>query len=116
VVHLIHPNILQRLSDTRLYGNDYDVASYISDLTDAIFKYDLNKSVNTFRQNLQVAYVELLLKAVDKDSRYDRVSKGVIIRELKAIYRSQIDARSPNALTRAHRDHIIHLIDQAWKQ
>jgi hypothetical protein len=115
LVHLTHRNVLQRLSDTRLYGNDYDVASYISDLTDAIFKYDLNKSVNTFRQNLQVAYVEQLLKAVDSKSLYDRVSKGVIIRELKAIYKSQWDARSPNALTRAHRDHIIHIIDQAWK-
>jgi hypothetical protein len=116
IVHLTHPNVLQRISDTRLYGNDYDVASYISDLTDAVFKYDLNKSVNTFRQNLQIAYVELLLKADDSKSRYDRVSKGVIIHELKAIYKSQWDARSPNALTRAHRDHIIHLIDQAWKQ
>ena len=98
-----------------MYGNEYDIASYMSDLTDAIYKSDLRKSVNTFRQQLQISYAESLIKALDPEKRYDRIARSVILSELKRIDRLERDAYSPDALTRAHRAHVRHLIDQAWK-
>ena len=95
------------------YGNEYDLATYMNDLTNAIFKDDLNKKVNTFRQQLQVLYVESLIKAYD-NKKYDRVAKGVILDQLNRIDSQQRDGRSPDSLTRAHRAHLRHLIDQAW--
>jgi hypothetical protein len=114
--HLLHPGVLQRITDSGQYGNEYDIATYLKDLTDAVFKADLKKSVNTFRQQLQVAYVEMLISALSPKSRYDSVSRGVIISQLNRIYRQQIDGRSPNSLTRAHRGHIIHVIDRAFER
>ena len=113
--HLLHYNVLQRLTDSGMYGNDYDVATYMGDLTDAVFKTDLRKSVNTFRQQLQISYTELLIQALDPKTQYDRIAKSVILAELKRIDRIERDAYSPDALTRAHRAHVRHLIDQAWK-
>jgi DNA-binding sugar fermentation-stimulating protein len=98
-----------------MYGNDYDVATYMGDLTDAVFKTDLRKSVNTFRQQLQISYTELLIQALDPKTQYDRIARSVILAELKSIDRIERDAYSPDALTRAHRAHVRHLIDQAWK-
>ncbi|SFD15162.1 protein of unknown function [Pseudoalteromonas denitrificans DSM 6059] len=34
---LLHANVLQRISDTSLYGNEYDLTTYMKDLTAAIF-------------------------------------------------------------------------------
>jgi hypothetical protein len=116
LAHLLHPSVLQRLTDTGQYGNEYDVATYMNDLTDAMFKADLKKSVNTFRQQLQVKYVEMLISSIGVKSRTDYVSRGVIISQLNRIYRQQIDGRSPNSLTRAHRAHINHIIDRAFER
>ena len=115
LAHLLHRNVLRRLTDVSLYGGQYDVASYISDLTDDIFKKDLRTSVNTFRQGLQVAYTESLIKSLDPEQKYDRISRGVIISELKRIEKFERDAPSPDGLTKAHRYHLKFLIDQAWK-
>ena len=102
-----------RITDASKYGNEYDLASYMNDLTNAIFKADLNKKVNTFRQQLQVLYVESLIKAYD-NKRYDRIAKGVILDQLNRIESQQRDGSSPDSLTKAHRAHLRHLIDQAW--
>jgi hypothetical protein len=112
--HLLHYNVLQRLTDSGMYGNEYDVATYMGELTDAVFKYDLRKTVNTFRQQLQISYTESLIKALDPKKNYDRIARSVILSELNRIDILERDAYSPDALTRAHRAHVRHLIDQAW--
>ena len=111
--HLLHPNVLTRLTDASKYGNDYDLASYMVDLTNSIFAEDYRKKVNTFRQQLQVLYLESLIRASTSDN-YDRISKGIILSEIKRIDLLQRDGRSPNDMTKAHRAHLRHLIDQAW--
>ena len=58
--HLLHPNTLNRISDSELYGNKYGLSEMMTDLNNAIFKADIAGSVNGFRQNLQVAYTCLL--------------------------------------------------------
>ena len=56
LAHLLHPTVMTRITDARLYGNEYPLADVMADLTDAIFSADLRGDVNTFRQNLQLEY------------------------------------------------------------
>ena len=113
--HLLHRNVLNRLTDVSLYGGEYDVAEYLGDLTDDIFKEDLRTAVNTFRQGLQTTYTESLISALDPEKKYDGISRGVILSELNRIEKLERTASSPNALTSAHRFHIQFLINQAWE-
>ena len=112
--HLLHPYVLSRLTDASKYGNEYDISSYMVDLTNAVFAEDYRKKVNTFRQQLQVLYLESLINAYD-NKNYDRISKGIILSEIKRIDLIQRDGRSTNDMTKAHRSHLRHLIDQAWE-
>ncbi|MCC5915285.1 MAG: zinc-dependent metalloprotease, partial [Balneolaceae bacterium] len=110
--HLLHQNTLLRLTDSRTYGNEYAVADMVSDLTGAVFNADARSNVNTFRQNLQVDYVERLI-AMTENGAYDHVAKSAALYSLQTI-RSMMDNRgSVNAETRAHTAHIKHLIDKA---
>jgi hypothetical protein len=38
--------------DSQLYGNQYRLDAFMSDLNDAIFEADIKGNVNSFRQNL----------------------------------------------------------------
>ena len=113
MAHLVHPSVLMRILDSGLYGNTYNLAEYMDDLTDMMFKGDLRTSVNTYRQGLQLMYVEALVKSLDAKSRLNRVAKSAVLAQLRRIDRQQRDATSPNGLTRAHRAHVRHLIDVA---
>ena len=62
---LVHPSVLMRILDSGLYGNTYDLNEYMRDLTQAIFRADLRTGVNTYRQSLQLMYVQALIKALD---------------------------------------------------
>lgn len=116
LVHLLHPNVLARITNSSLYGNDYDVAEYMIDLTNAIFEADYNKSVNTYRQRLQIKYVEALIAGLNPKKGYDSTARGIFISELKRIDLLQKAGRSPNDLTKAHRAQIRHLIDLGFEK
>ncbi|MBL7942360.1 MAG: zinc-dependent metalloprotease [Flavobacteriales bacterium] len=111
--HLLHPAVLSRITDSRLYGNQYGLDEVMMDLTNAIYSADLKSSVNTFRQNIQVEYVLRLAKFLEPKSNYDHVSVGMALSELKRIDQMMASATSPDALTRAHRDHIRTLVKNA---
>jgi hypothetical protein len=85
----------------------------MGDLTESIFKADLRTSVNTYRQGLQLMYVEDLIAALGEKSRLTGVAQSVVLSQLRRIDRQQRDASSPDSLTRAHRAHLRHLIDVA---
>lgn len=114
LAHLLHQNVLKRITDSRLYGNEYSLSEMVGDLTSAVFDADAGASVNTFRQNLQLHYVQALLRIMDdaQSPRYDNVSRSVVLANLK-----RIDAiaqrQGGDGETRAHRDHIRHIIQQA---
>jgi hypothetical protein len=112
--HLMNASVWQRITDSGLYGNDYSLASFAGDLTNAIFKDDMGKSVNSMRQNLQQEYVERLVKILDASSNYDHVSKSTAYSQLKSIQTQLRSTASPDATTRAHREHLQHKIAQAF--
>ena len=116
LAQLVHPNVLMRILDSGLYGNTYDLAEYMEDLTDAVFKADRRTSVNTYRQGLQLMYVRALIASLSEKSRLNSVAQSVVLAQLRAIDRQQRDGVSPDGMTRAHRAHVRHLIEVALDQ
>jgi hypothetical protein len=115
LAQLLHENVLMRVTDSQLYGNTYGIDKYMTDLTNAIFQADAKTSVNTFRQNLQIMYVESLARILDPKSRYDHISQGFALFELKRIDAMMSAGASPDALTKAHRDHVRTIIKQTME-
>jgi hypothetical protein len=111
---------LSRLSDSRLYGNKYSVTEMLGDVTSAIFKDDLAGNVNTFRQNLQIGYVESLIELTEYPM-YDNISKANAAMQLKAIQQMLNAPAAPGAAasskeTQAHRQYILLTIKKAFEK
>ena len=111
---LLHPRVMTRLTDTRVYGNEYSVAEMLVDLTDAIFADDLGSDVNTFRQNLQLEYVDRLLTIVGSngESSHDHVSKSMALDRLRWIENELSRNRRADLETTAHREHVLYRISR----
>ena len=112
----MHPNTLQRIIDSELYGNRYSLSEFMGDLNSAIFQADLSTDINTFRQNLQAVYVTRLIDIVNGKSS----SRFKIPAQSMAIYNlEQIDKwlKKPvgNTSSVAHRNHIKLLVGNALK-
>ncbi len=115
LAHLLHPDVLQRMSDARLYGNEYHLTDYMEDLTAAVFAADADANVNTFRQNLQVSYVQSLADVLSEEGReqYDPLAQSAALQSLRQIEGMIDGKRGVNAETQAHTDHILLLIEDA---
>lgn len=112
--HLLHPNTLNRFIDTELYGNEYKLAEFISDLTDGIFKADLRGEVNGMRRNLQVEYVERLIKT-NNNSSLMHAAKSVAHGQLLRIEKLNQRGAKTDETTKMHRDYIVSLIKKAME-
>jgi hypothetical protein len=110
--HLVHVNVLKRLSDSQLYGNEYTVNEMLNDLTNAVFQEDSKTTVNTFRQNLQAEYVNRLItiSGLQKESSYDYLSQASALKNLKDILKLISKKSRPNSATNIHRDFLEHKI------
>ena len=115
LAHILHPDVLTRMTDARLYGNTYPLAEYMDDLTMAIFEDDAAGNVNTFRQNLQVEYVRGLSAVLDEDTNtsYDYVARSAALRSLQQVDDLIAGKSGVNAETQAHTAHLRHLIEKA---
>jgi hypothetical protein len=111
--HLMHPRVHQRIIDSYMYGNTYSIDEVMYDLTQAIFESDLKGEVNTVRQNLQIEYTHRLIDMLDLKNKYDYVSQGVALSELKRIQKMEVGNVAGSALTKAHRAHVVKLIEDA---
>lgn len=109
---LLNENVMQRITDASMYGNEYKLDEMMNDLTAAIINDDLTGKVSTIRQNLQVEYVTQLANVMN-DRGYDHVSTGNALAQLQSIKKKMATAFSPDGLTKAHRAHVIFLIDKA---
>jgi len=115
--HILHPNTLQRIVDSELYGNTYGLSLMMTDLNNAIFKKDAQTNVNTFRQNLQIAYTKNLISMVSGSGtgKYISTARSMAIYNLKKINKIAVNS-SGDILTKAHRLHLRTLIDNALKE
>lgn len=109
--HLLHSSTMKRLTDSRTYGNSYSVTDMVSDLTSALFAADARGNVNTFRQNLQVDYVNRLIGILESDN-HDHISKSAALLNLQEIRTMMANKGRVNNETRAHAAHIRLLIDK----
>jgi len=110
--HLLHPAVQKRITDSRLYGNDYDLSAVMQDLTDAVFAADLRGNVGTFRQNLQLDYVARLLAIVtgETSAGYDHVAQSTALANLRRIESMLDGSPGVDAETRAHRANVVYTI------
>ncbi|WP_412061477.1 zinc-dependent metalloprotease [Rubrivirga sp. IMCC45206] len=114
LAHLVHPNTVERITDARLYGNEYSLADMMADLTAALFDADARGDVNTFRQNVQIAYVtQLATMLADENNAYDAVAKSQVLAQLRRVEAMARARRTGNVETLAHRDHLLFLIERA---
>lgn len=110
--HVLHPNTLLRISDTQMYGNTYDAATMMNDLTKAVFEDDMRTAVNEYRQNLQIGYVNMLIGLIGS-KQHDPVAKSSALYQLTQIRKDMDRARTRDISTKAHRAHVSLLIDKA---
>lgn len=109
--HILHFNTLQRISDSELYGNRYKLSEFMTDLNNAVFKADAGKSVNTFRQNLQIEYTKKLIDVLTGE-RYTTLAKSMALYNLQKIRKMSLSTVG-NISTKAHRQHLKLLVDKA---
>jgi hypothetical protein len=116
LAHILHPVTLQRITNTRLYGNQYSVAEVMSDLTKGIFGADMAGKVNVYRQYLQTQFVKGAAAISDvkgSGNAYDEVSKAAARNTLRKIKTMMATAVSPDEDSRTHRSNLVFLIDNA---
>ena len=114
--HLLHANTLQRIIDSQLYGNTYSLSTFMMNLNNSIFKVDIYGNVNTFRQNLQLEYTNMLISMLTgrQKGNYSSVAKSMALFNLKNI--RTMAAPSGNIVSKAHKLHLRALIDNALKE
>ncbi|WP_340154152.1 zinc-dependent metalloprotease, partial [uncultured Winogradskyella sp.] len=114
--HILHYNTLQRITDSELYGNEYGLSKFMTDLNSSIFKADIFGNVNSFRQNLQLSYTNMLIDMLigKQSSRYTNNAKSMALYNLKQI--RNMAAPSGNVSSKAHKQHLRTLIDNALKE
>ncbi|MBT1450669.1 zinc-dependent metalloprotease [Glaciecola sp. XM2] len=115
--HLMHPNVTMRLTDTATFGNEYTLDQMMNDLTNAMFSADIKGDVNTYRQNLQVEYVERLIAAsgLENDSKYDNITRATAMHELKRVL-DMADNRRGNNASKIHKGFIVDRIERAFQR
>jgi len=117
LAHILHHNTTQRLVDSELYGNEYSLSTMMTDLNNAIFKIDIASNINSFRQNLQLAYTKKLITMITgpKRKRYVSSAQSMAIYNLQQIQKLAGN-RLGNISTKAHKAHLKTLIANALKE
>ena len=108
--HLLNKNVLQRINNSSLYGNEYSLTEYMIDLRNAVFRSDLYSNVSLTRRNLQVEYIDFLIRLVSDKSNYDNMSKTSAFYNLNWL-KSNLDKEIGNLTTRQHRSYLLYKID-----
>ena len=107
--HLLHPKVLQRITNSQLYGNKYTLPNYMIDLRNSIFQNDINSNISTVRQNLQISYVKKLLNIIKEKSSYDNISQSSAYYNIDWI-KSNINLNTGDLSSRQHKKYIKYLL------
>jgi hypothetical protein len=114
IAHILNAATLQRITNSRLYGNQYSTADVMSDLVKGIFDADLKGNVNVYRQYLQTTFVQVAAGILDpKYPGYDNIAKASALYTLKKVRTQLGTAVSLNEETKAHRANLVFLINNA---
>ncbi len=113
LAHLLHPNTLERITDSKALGNKYELSEMMKDLTAAIFNADATTAVNTYRQNLQIEYTNYL-SVIISNPFYDNISKAKATAQIQGIQKQmQAAILTATGDTKEHRNYIILLCKKA---
>ena len=112
---LLNRTVLNRMVNSSLYGNKYELSVYFNDLNNAIFKADKNKAVNSFRQNLQVAYVNRLIR-IAKDPSLNSMIHAQLHHQLNALLKVMKSSKPSGASTDAHREYLVYLLEKHFDE
>jgi hypothetical protein len=118
ISHILHPNTLKRVSNSQLYGNAYSVNELFADLEKAIFDEDISGDVNTYRVNLQQAYIGRLIAiaGLEKESLYDNISRSAAYASILSIQKkAKANESRGNPASQAHKKFIQHTIAKSLK-
>ncbi|MFZ4765428.1 MAG: zinc-dependent metalloprotease [Roseimicrobium sp.] len=106
--HLLHNNTQNRILDSALYGNSYQLPAMMRELTDAIANLaELQAPINTQRQNLQLDYVDRLLGIVKGNSKQP-AAQSVALFELRRI--EKLCANSEGLAPETNLPHLAHVL------
>ena len=113
--HLLNATVLKRITDTELYGNEYPLVEVFEDLTDAVFAADARGSVNSFRRNLQVEYVDRLAMMASEEgaSKYHSTAQALAVLTLSELREQLANKRRGNRVSQAHAKLLVMNIDRA---
>ena len=116
--HLLSVQVLLRITDSEIYGNEYVLNEMISDITNAVFKEDIINKVSSFRENLQLEYVSRLCAIINSTmpTKYDHRTQSHVLAQLKNIQKMVTTNPGLDTETKIHRQHILFKIDSAFKQ
>ncbi|MCO6494508.1 MAG: zinc-dependent metalloprotease [Bacteroidetes bacterium] len=113
--HLLAFTTLKRISDSKLYGNEYSLNDLFNDLNNAIFKADINGNVNAQRQNLQIYYINLIDRNLNSPFKmfYDNLAIArmtVALQDIKKMVQAGLN--SGNEESKNHKKYLLFRIDQ----
>ena len=111
LTQLMHENVAKRIIDSSAYGNTYSYNEVLADLTKAITEGD-GEEINSFRQQLQINYIERLIKIVE-DADYPRLAQGVALFELNKVRKKFAGMGETNP---AHAQLILFKIEKALEK
>ena len=106
---ILHPRVMKRLTDSSQYGNEYLPDEVLQDIFEGIFV--AREIPNTFKMNLQSAYVDGLIGAMS-DERYDEISRSAIFNSLLKI-RNYSNSSYGNKMVKGHFDYLNWKINNA---
>jgi hypothetical protein len=116
--HLLSVQVLKRITDSEIYGNEYKLSEMMNDITNGVFKEDITTNVSSFRENLQLEYVSRLCSIINPttSSKYDYRTQSNVLAQLKNIQKMVTANPGLNNETKIHRQHILFKIDNGLKQ
>ena len=106
---ILHPRVMKRLTNSSKYGNEYLPNEVLQEIFDGIFV--AREIPNTFKMNLQSAYVDGLIEAMS-DERYDEISRSAIFNSLQRI-RNYSNSSYGNKMVKGHFDYLNWKINNA---
>jgi len=100
--HLMAPNVLRRLENTSLYGNEMTTEKLLAKLTEAMFAADDGTVVSQPRQNLQRVYVDNLIRLANQGGVSGQSVEAAARFELESLY-SSMNSFFASSDSKAHR-------------